>query len=115
MSDIQLDSLGGIAIVDGDLALVTGADEIRQELQIRLKLFRGEWFLDNRRGIDYYGTFFAIPPRIAEGHREIRTEISDTKGVIGINQYNAKADQHTGVFTIDFIADTEEGVIEVNV
>ena len=38
---------------DGQLAVATGAEGLRQKLETRLKLYRGEWFLDRTVGVPY--------------------------------------------------------------
>lgn len=44
--DIALDSTGRLAVV-------TGAEALRQKLETRLRLYRGEWFLDTSSGVPY--------------------------------------------------------------
>lgn len=46
VGDIHLD-------VSGNLAIATEAEGLRQKLETRLQLYRGEWFLDVRAGIPY--------------------------------------------------------------
>lgn len=52
--DLQLDHEGDLAFHRGDLVTVSGADEIAQRLRIRLRLFLGEWFLDEGAGVPYW-------------------------------------------------------------
>lgn len=42
-----------LVIENGDLATVSGADEVAQRIRDRLLTFRGEWFLDLEFGPSY--------------------------------------------------------------
>lgn len=53
MTDFLLDDDGDLALVDGQLVLVGGIDEVRQSLQQSLRFLKGEWFLDERMGVPY--------------------------------------------------------------
>lgn len=45
--------VGGDIIVDGDLILVDGQEELRQNIENRLSVNVGEWFLNIGMGLDY--------------------------------------------------------------
>ena len=47
-----------LVFVDGRLALVTGADLVRQRWQQRARSFKGEWVLDKNAGIPYFQEIF---------------------------------------------------------
>lgn len=53
MTDLLLDDDGDLALVDGQIVLVDGVDEVRQSLQQSLRFLKGEWFLDERMGVPY--------------------------------------------------------------
>ena len=53
MTDLLLDDDGDLALVDGQIVLVEGIDEVRQSLQQSLRFLKGEWFLDIRMGVPY--------------------------------------------------------------
>ncbi len=54
MNDLKLNSNGDLDILGGDLQLLNDEAEVsRQSLQIDLKTFRGEWFLDTSIGVPY--------------------------------------------------------------
>mgnify|MGYP003126194735 FL=1 len=54
MNDLKLNPDGDLEFVGGDLELLNDESEVsRQALQIELKTFRGEWFLDVSLGIPY--------------------------------------------------------------
>lgn len=45
--------VGGDIVVDGDLILVDGQEELRQNIENRLSVNVGEWFLNIGMGLDY--------------------------------------------------------------
>ena len=53
MRDVALDTNHDLLVTGIDLMLVDGAEQVRQQLLIKLKLWRGEWFLDTEFGTPY--------------------------------------------------------------
>lgn len=45
--------IGGDIVVDGDLILVKGQEELRQNIENRLSVNKNEWFLNLGMGLDY--------------------------------------------------------------
>lgn len=45
--------IGGDIVVDGDLILVKGQEELRQNIENRLSINKNEWFLNLGLGMDY--------------------------------------------------------------
>ncbi|WP_296113140.1 hypothetical protein [uncultured Anaerococcus sp.] len=45
--------IGGDIVIDGDLKLVKGKDELRQNIENRLSVNKEEWFLNLGLGLDY--------------------------------------------------------------
>jgi hypothetical protein len=53
-TDLAIHPTTGDLYLDGtELALVTGTDAIAQEVLVRLRWWRFEWFLDTSRGVPY--------------------------------------------------------------
>lgn len=56
MRTLELDpDTGDLAVADGRLQVVEGVAAITQGLQMRLRLWQGEWFADTDVGIPYLG------------------------------------------------------------
>ena len=53
MRDLRLTD-GDLTISGLDLQLIDGGQAVAQRLTQKLKLFRGEWFLDRRAGVPYF-------------------------------------------------------------
>jgi len=59
MSDLKLDSSGDLLINNNLLELTdTIEEDTSQRLSIKLKTFRGEWYLDLSEGIPYFQRIF---------------------------------------------------------
>lgn len=64
-----------------DLMLVDGADRIRQQVEVTLLTFLGEWFLDETFGIPYLESIMVKSPNRAEIENIIRAKVKDVPGV----------------------------------
>ena len=54
MADLKLnEDTGDLEITNNDLSLTYGVDSRRQHLEIRLRTFLSEWFLDTTVGVPY--------------------------------------------------------------
>lgn len=101
MSDFALDPLtGDLAISAGKLAIVTGRDAVAQRLSVRLKLFRGDWFLNQLDGIPYHDLI--LPKRVSAGvRREVfRRAIAELRGVSQVLALDLQIDPKTRVLTV---------------
>lgn len=109
--DIKLDATtGDIAFVNGD-ALVTdiGAEDLAQRIQIRLKTFQGEWFMDNTLGVDWFGRVFGKSRSKTSVDAILQTEIAKEKDVLQIVSYTSSISNRT--FSCTFRVRTIAGAI----
>lgn len=58
MIDKKLNAAGDVDVSTGGAELVTGNDASVQSLKIAMQSFRGDWLLDLRDGIPYFGRIF---------------------------------------------------------
>jgi len=84
--DLKLDASGDLDIIDGELSLTSGADAIGQDLRCRLLLFLGEWFLDQRLGVDWFGVALVKAPNLARINQMIRAAVMQTTGIKSIRE-----------------------------
>lgn len=75
---------GKILFTNGDVALVNGSDRVCQQVVIGLKILKGDWFLDYRKGIDYLSGLKAYPNILKA---EIKTAIQEVYGVDNVKDY----------------------------
>jgi hypothetical protein len=102
-------------IVNYDLQLVEGIDQVRQKLECRLQFFFGEWFLDNTQGIKLYETVYVKNPNLSIIASLFKSTILDTRDVNSIIEYNQTYDPKTRKLSIDFKVDTIYGILETSV
>jgi hypothetical protein len=113
MIDRKLDSTGDIEVDNYDNPLVSGLDQIVQNLRIRLKFFFGEWFLDTRLGIPYFSDSFT---KGGAGVVDaiIQATIKETPEINEILSYSTIYDGPNRKYTINFSANTIYGVANIN-
>ena len=111
MSDLKInETTGDLEIgTDGDLIIIDGIDAIRQNLRIRLQLFRGDWFLDTRLGIPYFEEVLRKAPDLNVVQSLLRDAIRTTEGVTEITEFELDFIGATRRLTLDFRAKTTEG------
>ena len=114
MSDLILDEdLGDLNFADGDLALTEGREAIRQRLAMRLRLVKGEWFLNYLEGTDYFGQIFGKKTE-AQINAELVRVILTTEGVTGlVNPIEFRLNRTRRILEVSFEVTTEEGTIDV--
>ena len=90
MPDLKLEpATWDLDLSSNDLALTGDAsgETATQAVGVRLKLILGEWFLDTRLGVDYFGTAFVKNPNLAAIEAMIQAAILDTPGIARIVSY----------------------------
>lgn len=102
---------GELVIENGDIAMVSGIDSIRQDLEDRLSLVRGEWFLDATAGVPLFESVLVKNASAQAIGSVYRKAILATLGVTGIQSLTAKIDRRARTASIDFVAETDEGAI----
>lgn len=83
MLDFMIDSNNKFVFTRGNLSLSSDASAyMAQKLQIKLRMFLGEWYLDTTKGIDYLSSIMGKNvndlPMIAA---ELKNAILNTDGV----------------------------------
>lgn len=109
--DILLDADGDIDTSDNELHLTEDeGDALRQHLQIRLQLFKNEWFLDPRVGMPYYDKILVKNPDLGSVRAIFRKAILDTPGVQSLDGLTLALDNPARVLSVDFtVTKTEDG------
>jgi len=88
--DLLLDADGDLAVANGDLVLAGGntADDnqaaVRQAIACRLRLFLGEYYLDETKGVDYFGQILIKNPDPLVVRELLRQEIAGTPDVVAV-------------------------------
>lgn len=100
---------GDLRLVDGQLVLVTGAEAIRQDITVRLRWFRGEWFLDRRTGVPWFQSILGQKLALAFIERILRGAILATPGVASITTFALSFDAVERELALDFEVRTTDG------
>jgi hypothetical protein len=103
-----------IGVDSADLSLVVGADEVAQHLGVGLRLFRGEWYLDDAAGVPYYQSFFVAGPNTRTIETTLRQEIQGDIDVDSLGEFDLELDRPTRKLSVSFIAESTYGDVEVS-
>jgi hypothetical protein len=82
--DILLDSNGNRVLVAGDYGFADGIQAVKQGIECRLKLQRGEVWLDESDGVDYRGVVLVANPRPVVIKAELGRPIAATPDVTNV-------------------------------
>jgi hypothetical protein len=101
---------GDLALDKGQLVLVTDvATEAAIVLRNRFKFVKGEYFLDTRVGMPYFGTVFVKNPNILLVRRVFRDAIMSVQGIKRIIDLNVTLDSKTRKLSFVFRAQADNG------
>ena len=103
-----------IAIVDANLSLVTGLEEIQQLVQQRLLSFRGDWFLDLQLGMPYFQEILRKETTLSGVELAYLDTISRVPGILSIDTFELIPDAANRIANIKFTATTTNGVLNFN-
>jgi len=107
-----------------DIAMVTGRDQVRQSLEIGLKLFLGEWFDNPDAGLPYWQEILDKTPSYDGSGTQrpssrtieaiFRKYILARPGVDSILEFEMSITATTRHAAIDFIVMSNEGDVAVS-
>lgn len=101
---------GDLALEGGNLVWLRGGpQEMRNRIERRLKLFRGEWFLDTRIGIPYFENALVKNPNLSAIGALMRRAILSVPGVLEVTDFGLTFDPNARALTLTFHATTTEG------
>lgn len=83
-------------------------DGVAQAVSTRLKLWRGQWFLDTTEGTDWQGKVLGNRTALTRDV-ELQQRVLSTPGATQINNYSSSFDPNTRDFAASFQLDTQYG------
>src|SRR5690606_38690821 len=115
MGTLKLNEDHDIALVNNRPVIATGADEVEQRLRCNLKLFLGEFFLDQSVGTPWRQVIFekATPPETIAA--AIKSVILATPGVVQLRSYSQSIDARTRELSVSFEVLSTDGEIVLEV
>lgn len=112
MKDIKLNVAGtDLALEDYDFVLIDGAERVAQNIQIRLRTFVGEWYLDRNFGLPYFETILVKNPNGGLIRSILKAVILETLDVTELTQFTTEIDDLTRELFITFTCETTFGTI----
>jgi len=115
--DLKLDRNHDLSLSRrNDLVLIDGAARVRQQIEVTLLTFLGEWFLDDTWGVPYLEKIMVKAPSRAEIENIVRAKVRDVPGVTSVPtvQIEIDAARRQGRITLPDIQ-TDEGLVTVAV
>lgn len=100
---------GDIALTDGRLTLLAGPFEKAQKILNRLRLFRGEWFLDTRIGVPYFTVVLIKNPDLDIVKRLFRRVVLSVPGVVDLLEIQVAWDTKARKMAYSFRAIDDAG------
>lgn len=92
MKTFGLTEDGDLDLSFGTTHLKDGDEALAQLIRTRLLRFRGEYFLDQSKGLPYNEFVFQHVPDIAAFEAAVAIEIADTPGVLAVREVSAVRD-----------------------
>lgn len=114
MIDLALGSTHDISIDGIDLKQIAGVDVVAQRVRVRLKMFRGEWMLDEAAGVPYYRDVFISAPKSRLVEALLRKEILSVDEIERIKTFTMTLDKTTRKLSVDFKAVSSEGIVAIS-
>ncbi len=107
--DIAMTTDGDIDLSDGKaLAWIADEDAIAQRVAIRLRMFRGEWYLDADLGVDYAGRVLGVTDA-SRAEAEIKRAILGVPGIAELSSFTLTLDG--GAASVVWSALTDTGAL----
>lgn len=113
MRDIALTADNDLDLSRGDMRLIDGAERVRQQIAIKLKLWQGEWFLDTDFGTPYLAAILGKQLTLSGAIAAIRKSVLEVEGVRKITGLTYNFDSAARSIAVAFTAETPYGLVEV--
>jgi len=115
MNDLALDPITNDLSLSGlDLFIIQGADAVRQQLVVKLNLWREEWFLDAEFGTPYLQSILGKQITLGGAVAAIKQSILEVDDVNDIQEFTYNFNRAERVLVVDFTCSTTFGLIRIN-
>ena len=114
MNDLALDPITGDLAISGlNLFVIQGADAVRQQLDLKLTIWTGTWFLDTDFGTPYLESILGKQVTLNGAVAALKKSILEVTDVNQITQFDYDVDRQNRKFTVAFECSTPYGLIRV--
>jgi len=101
-----------LAIHDNDLILFDDAARVAQQIQITLKFWYGEWFLDTEQGVPYLEYILIKNPNFAHIRQILTEQITGVEGVVTLDSLEFDYNPQERTLDVEYSVTTDYGLIE---
>jgi hypothetical protein len=112
MIDFALNNFD-LAIQNNDLIMIDGAERVRQHLQIKLRLWAGEWFLDTEFGTPYLTDILGKQISLGASVAALKKSILEVDGVQTITRFDYTFNRSARNLDVDFDVQTQYGNLNI--
>lgn len=109
--DILLDADGNRLLVGGDYGFADGIQAVKQGIEVRVRLFLGEYWLDTSKGVDWIGKILIRNANPAIVKAEITAAIAATPDVTRVTNVAYTVDAVARTVSITYDVASTEGLI----
>jgi len=114
MNDLALDTVTHDLLITGlDLSVIKGADRVRQNVLIKLRLWQSEWFLDTEFGTPYIDQILGKQVSLGGAVAALKKSILEVNDVASITSFSYEFSRQTRSLTVYFVCSTPYGLIRV--
>jgi len=96
---------------DRDLLLIDNAERVAQQIQIKLKFFLAEWFLDTSDGVPYFEYILVKDPNMNHIRSILRQHISEVDDVSAVTDLTLSLDRKNRTLSVEYTAETTYGLV----
>lgn len=96
---------------NGDIQYVMGAERVRQQVEFRLSLWRGTWFLNTDFGTPYLQRILGKALSLDGVVSAFRNEILQVNGITAINRFDYSFERRERRLSIDLDLVTTFGIV----
>jgi hypothetical protein len=104
---------GDLALLSNRMQLCEGATQLKQALLARLRVFKGEWFLDLESGTPYFERVLGKNNNPGGAEGALKEVITQTPGVRSLLEFSFDVDSRTRVAAMSFTVDSDFGPLSL--
>lgn len=99
----------------GNILVITGIESLAENIDQRLKLFRGKYFLDTNAGVPYLQNILVKPVDPGLAASILNAEILKEPEVTGLTDVTVSLDRNTRLFNYSATVNSIYGDLEVSI
>ena len=114
ITDFGLDDDGDEYADATGLAMTGDLPGIKQQVTLRIGFFKGEWFLDEERGVPWYEEIIVKNPNLIRIREIFRDTILSVRGIRRVTFMDLLFSAYARTLSVNFRASTDLGELGIN-